>query len=521
MKCRKILMVLSLFALVSCDGVTIGSLIFNSQSQSSESTESSNKTSSQSTSNTISSSESSADGNNYKRVNRSEVNNSLREVSAQLSWTTTYTTGEQKFLVVPVQLKDGPVWTDEMLKNLETAFFGKAEDTTFESVTSFYEKSSYGKLHIGGAVTSVFKSNYTISQLNSYGDNAPRKIFPNYYNTVTSTLLKNFDVDGDGYVDNAVFIYSNDYETTADTAYWAWCHVATTDNDYLYNPNVIKPTFNSYMWASYTYMFDQYMDGYQSDKVDAHTYIHESGHMLGLDDYYSYDSSNLWDPAGQWEMQSYNIGDQNAYSKFILGWIDPYYVYGDCKINLRTSAKYGDAIIIKDNWNNSIFDEYLMIEYYTPTGLNEVDSKHRFSGRGLIYDYNGLRVYHIDARLVKLNPNTGSYLGYADSFNANDSNNLYVVGASNSYSLSYLPSAYSKVYRLIHLLDQGGFNALNGGRGGSVVSSSALWTGNKKFVPSSVFFNNGNKFNDNTKIGYSISVSNLTSESCEVVIEKN
>ena len=122
--------------------------------------------------------------------------------------------------------------------------------------------------------------------------------------------------------------------------------------------------------------------------------------MLGLDDYYCYDDENSWNCAGELDMQSYNVGDHNAYSKIALGWNDPYVVTNSCQINLKTSSKYPEAILINDNWNGSSFDEYILIEYYTPTGLNEIDAKHSYS-KTQMYNYNGLRIYHVDARLIK------------------------------------------------------------------------------------------------------------------------
>lgn len=512
---RNIIYVLCTLFLTSCTSINLQS-IFLSSSENSSSFNSINN----SINSNLSESESintSDDGYNcYTKMERKLVKHNLRDANSQLGWITTNTVGNQKFLVIPVQLSDGPSWTKTMLENINVAFFGDSDKTTFESVSSFYNKSSYGNLIIEGEVASPFKANISINSLASYGTECANYIIDKYYQVADSSLLKKYDNDNDGYVDNAVFIYSNSYSNTVDS-YWAWCHLASKDN-YLYEPSSTKPGFNSYMWASYEYINDRYYDLYNVNKVDAHTYIHETGHMLGLDDYYCSDTSDSWDPAGTLEMQSYNVGDQNIFSKFALGWVDPYYVFGNSRIKLKTSSLYNQAIIIKDNWNNSIFDEYLIIEYYTPTGLNEVDARHRFNGRDKMYDYSGLRIYHVDARLVKLN-SQGSFVSYADDFSSSF-NYFYYVGASNSYSRSFLNGEYKKLYRYLHLLDQGENNKLNNGKGGVVNTATALWTGGKTFYPSSNFFANGSSFNDGSIIGYSISVSNLTSEDCVVTIEK-
>ena len=63
------------------------------------------------------------------------------------------------------------------------------------------------------------------------------------------------------------------------------------------------------MWVSYDFVNDKYLDFYNYNKLDTHTFVHESGHLLGLNDYYCYDTENTWDPAGVLDMQSYNVGD--------------------------------------------------------------------------------------------------------------------------------------------------------------------------------------------------------------------
>lgn len=466
----------------------------------------------------------------------SDLRYTFRDLNSQIGWNTSISVGNQKLLVVPVELSDYKNdYTTEKLNELNTAFFGKAEDTTFESVSSFFYESSYGKLSLSGKVTDVFKSKYSSNDLMTLSEksNVSDYIAEEFVSGVDTSKYDDYDLDKDGFIDNCIFIYSNDYGRNDSideyfNSFWAWCTY------YLGEPNISKPSVNNYMWASYYFINDNYKDNYNSSKIDSHTYIHETGHLLGLDDYYCYDesSNNIkpWDCAGRLDMQSYNVGDHNAFSKMALGWIDPYVVDGTqdvTNIQLKTSSKYPEAIIINDNWNGSSFDEYILVEYYTPTGLNEIDSKHEYTSSNKMYDYNGLRIYHVDARIIKTTIRNGNLLlskNYTDEIK--DDNYYYFVGASNSVCYSYL-SENSKKYRLLHLLDQGRKNVMNNGNGnggmysnGGPETSTALWTGSKTFNPSSDFFANGTKFNDRSTIGYSISVSNLTNEDCVVTISK-
>lgn len=445
----------------------------------------------------------------------------IREVNEQIGWSTLESVGNQKMLIVPVQLKGETAWTSNMLTNINTVFFGDASDTNWNSVKSFFFESSYGKLNLSGEVTDPFVSRESAITLTRYGEEGADVIIDEWYSSASSTLLKNYDQDKDGFVDCAVFIYSNKYGSNYNTdaynqTFWAWCYFHSTTG------NASKPTINNFMWASYHHLFDGYVDNYNKGKYDAHTYIHETGHLLGLDDYYCYDEYSPWDCAGELEMQSYNVGDHNIYSKMALGWVDPIYVNTSTSqtVTIETSASAPQAILINDTWNGSTFDEYLLLEYYTPKGLNEVDSLHQYSSREKMYDYSGIRLYHIDARLAKIRVLSNSYFfeSYVDKIGNDD--RIYYVAASNSSEMSYLPADRASIYRYVHLLDKAGNNALNRGFGGVVVPGTALWTEGSKFIPTGIFFANGPKFNDGTEIGYSISVDSLTNTSATVTIEK-
>ncbi|MBR2958465.1 MAG: hypothetical protein IKC19_02385, partial [Bacteroidales bacterium] len=63
--------------------------------------------------------------------------------------------GNSKALVIPVSFIDykAPIM---MKSDLEKAFFGSSSDTGWESLSSYYYKSSYGKLNITGTVLDVY-----------------------------------------------------------------------------------------------------------------------------------------------------------------------------------------------------------------------------------------------------------------------------------------------------------------------------------------------------------------------------
>ncbi len=476
------------------------------------------------------------EGANYNKVDNFRFN--LQDINASQGMINLPSTGQSRILVVPVKLSDGPSWSDIMLENVNLAFFGKSEETGWQSVKSFYETSSYGKLTLSGEVAPVFNVNYSIVDLalaskKSSGSNSeyrPDEIVVSLFQKDESydSYRINNDSNQDGYIDATVFIYSNAINN--DLGYWAWVYWASG------KPSGEIPIINSYMWASYNFINgnqvqdvsnNHYPYASYGDKVDAHTIIHESGHLLGLDDYYCYDNEFNWDPSGSIEMHSNNIGDENIYSKMALGWVEPYHVkvsnIGEkVDLTLRSSSKYGDAIVLNDGWNSTPCDEYIVIEYYTPTYLNYKDALSSYEGNGFrMYTTSGFRIYHIDARVAELTNSVRNpiFKCYVDEISKGG---LYVIGASNSASRSYLLNNKSD-FKLVHLLEAGGENTFIQSASTNkkvTATNETLFKRGNSFKANDNFFYYGDRFNDFTKVGYQITIGECTDAYGSLTIEK-
>ncbi|MGM9874275.1 MAG: Ig-like domain-containing protein [Bacilli bacterium] len=439
----------------------------------------------------------------------------LKDANMSMGYDSLNPIGEADILIVPVQLSGATSWTSSMLERVRKAFFGTSDDTNyFESVKSFYERASYNKFTLKGEIAPVYQSSYTVTQIKNAGESAiESKIIDEYYSSADATLLKNHDLDSNGHIDTTIFLYSNNYDGDN---FWAWVWYLNGTNT-----NKTKPTIGTYMWASYNFMNDGLSSSETSTKVDAHTYIHEFGHVLGLDDYYCYDD-NGWDPVGTSEMQSYNVGDQSIFSKVQLGWANPQVIKkgtSTVDIKLKTSALYNDAILISDEWNGSPMDEYILVELYTPKGNNLTDSQTAYSNGVKMYTTSGLRIYHADARLVRLTSASSTSSTYSDTIKDDA---IYFTGASNSTSWSYLKSPYNSTYRLVQLMQANvtSSTSSNHFKNGGKNTNDTLYGLNQTFQASSVFFANGTKFNDGTEVGYSITMISLQDEECTVRITK-
>ena len=320
--------------------------------------------------------------------------------------------GNQKILVVPIIIKGYEENATEKVRNdLEKAFFGTSSETAYESVSSYYKKSSYNKLSLSGKVTDWFNLDLTPAELKAkedknYQDNGIYYLLDeivSWYKETYDDIL-DFDQNNDGFIDAMYLVYSApNYSNDNSLPEYFWAYT------YDHEGNVNKGDINSpiamrYSWASYDMMYQ----GYGVNFIDSHTYIHETGHLLGLADFYDTGYSNVA-PMGKVDMMDDDLGDHSMYNKFALSWSEPYIIDSSGEITLNSATETGDFLIFKtNNYNETPFDEYIMMEYITPTGLNEKDylEGHKKSENGEVkkgYQKPGLRITYINARAVNIN----------------------------------------------------------------------------------------------------------------------
>lgn len=378
---------------------------------------------------------------------------SLKELGASSGKQYLPSTGAQSLLVIPVTVEGYESnATEENRKNLEKTFNGLASETGYQSVSSFYKESSFGKLELTATVSDWYPSGLTTTEilaLNTSADSlgGVHSILENaleWYKNTNSTGAAEFDKNADGTIDAIWLVYSApDFRTDAtldETSHTFWAFSSGVTNE----SNILSPGAGIFSWASYDFMYR----GYGSTKLDAHTYIHETGHLLGLSDYYDYDKKRA--PMGGIDMMDRNIIDHNCYSKFSLGWVNPYYADHTSTITLRSSVSTGDCLLIPTSasWNGTAFDEYLMAEFYTPTGLNESDAKAAYAGTfPKAFSKPGIRIYHVDARMCLYE---GGKKGYTDTL-VKDEDTTTVLAHSNTASLSKTASV-----SLLQVIDNSG-----------------------------------------------------------------
>lgn len=404
-------------------------------------------------------------------------------------------TGDIDVLVIPVQFV-GETITQNQIDKLKLAFNGTSSDTGWESVKTFYQKSSYGKLNLSFDFTDIVSLKNNASYYENYSNTRNQNesgsdvILKEALTALDSSIdFSKYDTNGDGCIDAVYIIYSAEVDYT--NADFFWAYVTYYPNEETYDN--VNPYY--YMFAGFDFMDESLEATSPTDvvypiSINTMTYIHETGHLLGLDDYYDYyEELGANEGLGGADMMDYNIGDHGAYSKIMLGWMDATIVTSTQTVTISSLSTKGDCILVPLNFNNSYFSEYLLIDLYSATGLNELESKMDGS---YLYDgaEYGVRIYHVSSQINK------------------------PCDEDDYYSLTNYNNSITDI-ALIKLVEADGESKFNSSEG--LASSSDLWHSGDKL--SEVF--SSYTRNDNKLINFDITIVSDSTDSATITITFN
>lgn len=272
------------------------------------------------------------------------------------------TTGEGRILMLRVSFPNGltdggePLgyYEGDSLAHLQaiiggdgTASEGGAPFLPFpyESLGAYYLRSSYGRLHVTGDAY-----DYDARLPRGCYDNDIELLFHEALDALDPQIdYADYDGDGDGTIDCVCLRFAGE-DTGWGTTWWSHAFGASS----------CTPPGEQAR--------DDYLDGMSLDSLimlhtsSATTLIHEVGHAMGLPDYYhkSDGESDGSDEGGKgsWQkvggigmsdMMNNNTGDHNAFSKWMLGWIDDAHVAKvTCDGDGTVTATIGDQVMRGD-----------------------------------------------------------------------------------------------------------------------------------------------------------------------------
>ena len=327
--------------------------------------------------------------------------------------------GDAKVLVVPVEFPDRRFSNPTLIQDQLQTVFNDTNNANLVSLKQFYLTSSFEKLNLEGVIAPIFRTRFNASYYENLSSADPNSIIiEEIMSSLNPTIdFRDFDSNADGNLDGIYMIYNYPPGQWMDF-WWAYLNIYSGFQRY----DTVLPT--SYIWMPYDFMV-------VNGQLNATTFIHETGHMLGLEDYYDYainDGSGNEYGLGGADMMDGNAGDHNPFSKMMLGWIDPLVVTEDMDVTLLPYISSGQALLITDQWKNTLFDEYIIAMYYTPTGFYQGQDDYYFDGR------SGMVLYHVDARL---GPNY-----------------------SSAYPTHFLNNNTDSTYKLIRFIEADGNNSL-------------------------------------------------------------
>ena len=333
--------------------------------------------------------------------------------------------GKYNVLVVPVEFSND-VFTAQELEDIAKVFNNQSA-TGWQSVASYYKTSSYGKLDLTFDIADKVSLSATYQSFNKADTNGEKDYGQSIFKQALDKLdargfdFSKYDYDNNGVIDGVYIIYSApvDYDTT--DYYWAYVTAYTADDQTEYD-NLLPYT---YLFASVDFAYEDIETSDPEEfspitglKLNATTYIHETGHMLGLDDYYDYMPDQGSDQGlGGADMMDYTAGDHNAYSKLLLGWVKPTVVTTSQTVTINAMESSGQFIIVLLDYNGTYFSEYLIVDLYSATGLNEmhanVEGSYLYEGAKF-----GARIYHVDSTIdIPYNEND-TYGSFTDNNNS-------------------------------------------------------------------------------------------------------
>lgn len=186
----------------------------------------------------------------------------------------------------------------------------------YGSLSSYYERSSYGKLSVSGEAY-----DYAAKWPRWNYEPSPALLFAEAMSALDDEIdYRDYDGNGDGIIDCICIRFAGP-ETGWGTPWWSHAFHAGGSGP----AKLPYGEFDGMLADSLVMLHSP------SDALSAlSTLIHECGHALGLPDYYRYvapddDGRSSGDALGRgigtFDMMDGNVGDHNGFSKWMLGWV--------------------------------------------------------------------------------------------------------------------------------------------------------------------------------------------------------
>lgn len=301
----------------------------------------------------------------------------------------TPTTGNAGMLAVYVDFQD-KTYSENAYSNeqLNAELFGTGTEAyPYESVSAWYERASYGNLHIDG---NVYR--YTCSgNMSDYESGSYEKLVMEVLTGLDSQIdYSDYDGNSDGIIDCLAITVPLDGADEETLTHWYGNTSSWYEN----------PSYTVDGMSISNYIIMDVMPYSENMQYLKQTLIHEMGHSLGLPDYYKYQSDDwegLKGDAG-FERMDDSMADFCSFSKLMCGWlrdteVQSYSGRGTQTFLLNDASNTGSCLILPISSSVGDYNsEYFLVEYITGSGNNS----------DMYTDDSGVRIFHIQAETAEM-----------------------------------------------------------------------------------------------------------------------
>jgi M6 family metalloprotease-like protein len=288
------------------------------------------------------------------------------------------TTGDVRIFALLLDFSDYPARSSRDFVQSSLFGTGVSSRAPQESLSKYYERASYGQLNLAnGSTLGWYRPNRPRSEIEQTAQGREALI---------AEALKHFDAQGHDFSQ-----YDNNGDGVIDyfVVIWAGPNNGWSNFWWGYQTRYLTPSFKldgvslgKYSW--------QWESRNNNSTFNPATVIHETGHALGLPDYYDYDDAvGPRGGVGAMDIMHSQRGDHNCFSKWVLDWVNPTVIStGSQTLNLQASGDSRDCVLAWPQADTSTpFSEFFMIQNRTRIG-NDTN----MPGDGLL-------VWHVDASL--------------------------------------------------------------------------------------------------------------------------
>lgn len=348
--------------------------------------------------------------------------------------------GQQRFLVIPIWFQNSTDYFDvskkaEIREDIEEICFGE-KVLGAGTLKTFYEEESLGKVTISGKVAEWYDDENSSTLYNDRITDTVHALFDravaDYIEKNPEDHIENYDRNDDNKFDGVIFFYAANYYGnlgyTDSNAFAFHFNDSGVGADEYMNNCAFCPVGEMYGFTGApkgeqkgtSDLSALHSDAYENA---ASIVIHESGHMFGALDLYteagnagSRKSEQAYQFAGKFSMQDNDCGAHDPLQTYLYNWgapmvfsADKYEVGTKLSVYLNDFQQGHNSILLSPSWNeyDSPFDEYMLLELFSPSGLNKYHAEKGSSA----YDAkgSGIRLWHADAGLMKDNNNQRGY----------------------------------------------------------------------------------------------------------------